>query len=218
MREKGGLHMEKMEHMDPQRCDRIWQRVSPELDPYPEVRAACREPSREPGAGNIPERTGAAAVPAAPEIPAEPAESGCCLAGRAMGSIRLVQDFIEDELADRRAYLAYAACAPNVAARRLLRQLAGEEGSHARRLMGVYYLVTGCCYQARLQGGRVESLPWREVLRTRYHAETCGGLRYAQAAEATEDVCLREIWEELSAAEYRHARQLLSLLEQMVLA
>ena len=99
-----------------------------------------------------------------------------------------------------------------------LRQLAGEEGSHARRLMGVYYLVTGCCYQPRLQGGRVERLPWREVLRTRYHAETCGGLRYAQAAEVTEDVCLREIWEELSAAEYRHARQLLSLLEQMVLA
>ena len=26
-----------------------------------------------------------------------------------MGSIRLIQDFIEDELADRRAYLAYAA-------------------------------------------------------------------------------------------------------------
>ena len=205
MREKGGLHMEKMEHMDPQRCDRIWQRVSPELDPYPEVRAACREPSREPGAGDIPERAKAAAVPAAPEIPAE---SGCCLAGRAMGSIRLIQDFIEDELADRRAYLAFAACAPNVAARRMLR----------RRLMGVYYLVTGCCYQPRLQGGRVERLPWREVLRTRYHAETCGGLRYAQAAEATEDVCLREIWEELSAAEYRHARQLLSLLEQMVLA
>ena len=76
----------------------------------------------------------------------------------------------------------------------------------------------GCCYQPRLQGGRVERLPWREVLRTRYHAETCGGLRYAQAAEVTEDVCLREIWEELSAAEYRHARQLLSLLEQMVLA
>ena len=40
----------------------------------------------------------------------------------------------------------------------------------------------------------------------------------AQAAEVTEDVCLREIWEELSAVEYRHARQLLSLLEQMVLA
>ena len=143
--------MEKMEHMDPQRCDRIWQRVSPELDPYPEVRAACREPSREPRTENIQERTGAAAVPAAPEIPAAPAESGCCLAGRAMGSIRLIQDFIEDELADRRAYLAYAACAPNVAARRLLRHLAGEEGIHARRLMWVYYLVTGCCYQPRLQ-------------------------------------------------------------------
>ena len=45
--------MEKMDHMDPQRCDRIWQRVSPELDPYPEVRAACREPSREPRTENI---------------------------------------------------------------------------------------------------------------------------------------------------------------------
>lgn len=144
--------------------------------------------------------------------------AGAALQAGPWAASRLIQDFIEDELADRRAYLAYAACAPNVAARRLLRQLAGEEGSHARRLMGVYYLVTGCCYQPRLQGGRVESLPWREVLRTRYHAETCGGLRYAQAAEATEDVCLREIWEELSAAEYRHARQLLSLLEQMVLA
>ena len=78
------------------------------------------------------------------------------------------------------------------------------------------WLPAACC--GSWQGGRVERLPWREVLRTRYHAETCGGLRYAQAAEATEDVCLREIWEELSAAEYRHARQLLSLLEQMVLA
>ena len=143
---------------------------------------------------------------------------GACLAGRAMGSIRLIQDFIEDELADRRTYLAYAACAPNVAARRLLRQLAGEEGSHARRLMGVYYLVTGCCYQPRLQGGRVERLARRVGLRTGYHAATCGGLCYAPAAELPEDVCLREIWEELSAAEYRHARQLLSLLEQMVLA
>lgn len=152
--------MEKMEHMDPQRCDRIWQRVSPELDPYPEVRAACREPSREPGAENIPERTGAAAVPAAPEIPAEPAESGCCLAGRAMGSIRLIQDFIEDELADRRAYLAYAACAPNVAARRLLRQLAGEEGSHARRLMGVYYLVTAAAISPACRGDGWRVWPW----------------------------------------------------------
>ena len=94
----------------------------------------------------------------------------------------------------------------------------GRRGATPAVSWGVYYLVTGCCYQPRLQGGRVERLPWREVLRTRYHAETCGGLRYAQAAEATEDVCLREIWEELSAAEYRHARQLLSLLEQMVLA
>lgn len=138
--------------MDPQRCDRIWQRVSPELDPYPEVRAACREPSREPGAENIPERTGAAAVRLHGDTGGALAESGCCLAGRAMGSIRLIQDFIEDELADRRTYLAYTACAPNVAARRLLRQLAGEEGSHARRLMGVYYLVTAAAISPACRG------------------------------------------------------------------
>ena len=61
-------------------------------------------------------------------------------------------------------------------------------------------------------------MPWCQLLRELYHEEACGGAAYAQAAEDTEDVCLREIWEELSAAEYRHARQLLSLLEQMVLA
>lgn len=210
--------MEKMEHMDPQRCDRIWQRVSPELDPYPEVRAGLSGAIERTGGREYSGEDGGCGGACCTGDTGGAGGERCCLAGRAMGSIRLIQDFIEDELADRRAYLAYAACAPNVAARRLLRQLAGEEGSHARRLMGVYYLVTGCCYQPRLQGGRVESLPWREVLRTRYHAETCGGLRYAQAAEVTEDVCLREIWEELSAAEYRHARQLLSLLEQMVLA
>ena len=29
--------MEKMEHGDPEGCGGIWQRVSPELDPYPEA-------------------------------------------------------------------------------------------------------------------------------------------------------------------------------------
>ena len=126
MREKGGLHMEKMEHMDPQRCDRIWQRVSPELDPYPEVRAARRMfrvgeailrtfwPKMKVVMSTMGVTTHATKIPA---VPMEPAESGCCLAGRAMGSIRLIQDFIEDELADRRAYLAYAAFTPDESVR-----------------------------------------------------------------------------------------------------
>ena len=63
-------------------CRRVWQRVSPELDPYP--------------AGE-----GSAGCPAAPAP-----------------DLKRLQEFIEGELGDRRAYLCAARCAPHPAARR----------------------------------------------------------------------------------------------------
>ena len=51
------------------------------------------------------------------------------------------------------------------------------------------------------------------VLRELYREETCGGWAYAQAAEDTEDVCLRDIFRRFSQAEYGHAASLLHLLE-----
>ena len=127
-------------------------------------------------------------------------------------------EIIEEELSDRRSYLACAASAPTPAARQLMRRLAAEEGGHARRLMGVHYLITGQNYSAAVP--LPTNIPctgsWREVLRLRYHEESCSGLNYRRASEETTDECLSEILLELSHDEYRHARQLLCLLEKQM--
>ena len=56
----------------------------------------------------------------------------------------------------------------------------------------------------------------RELLRLRYHEESCGGLNYRRSSEETTDPCLSEIFLELSRDEYRHARHILSLLEKQM--
>ena len=174
------------------KCDKVWQRVAPELNPYPQARAAVIVP------------------------PAQ--EPECCLASAAEKELSDLQAFIEEELEDRRTYLLYARCAPNANARRILRELAAEEGGHARRLMGVYYLITGQCYKPAVNMGRTEQLPWCQALRDRYHAETCGGYHYQHWAQETDDVCLGHILAQFSADEYRHAGILLQLLEGNMLA
>lgn len=73
--------------LDYESCRRVWRRVSPELDPYPEER----------------EEAGCPAAPA-PDL-------------------KGLQEMIEGELGDRRAYLEAARRAPNPAARRMMQRL-----------------------------------------------------------------------------------------------
>ncbi len=170
-------------HEDYLRCDKVWQRVAPELQPYPEVRGGVR--------------------------PVE--KGGCCVAQRKEETDALA-DFIEHELADRRLYLEQMRCAPPQA-RRVLRQIADEEGKHARRLMGLYYIMAGQCYDPAVPAAVGELLPWCGLLRRRYGEECAGGYAYQAAAEKTQDECLRRILQRFSADEYRHAEMLLRLLE-----
>ena len=93
--------------LDYESCRRVWRRVSPELDPYPEEKEAT-------------------------DCPAAPAPD-----------MKGLQEMIEGELGDRRAYLCAARCAPHPAARRTLQRMAADEGAHARRLLAVYYLACG---------------------------------------------------------------------------
>ena len=177
-------------HEDYLRCDKVWQRVAPELDPYPEVRAAA--------AGISP-----------------PAKEGalCCSLAQKQEDAEGIRRLIEQELADRRAYLEHMRCAPGAGPRRVLRQVADEEGAHARRLMGLYYMITGRCCRPALCTASVQTLPWCTFLRGRYAEECAGGYAYHRAAEETEDACLRRILERFSADEYRHAELMLRLLE-----
>ena len=79
-----------------------------------------------------------------------------------------LQGFIEDELADRRYYMAFSCQAPGWA-RQTLRDTAEDEGGHARRLMAVYYLITGQCYQPAVSCERICVGQLCPALRTRYH-------------------------------------------------
>ena len=163
-------------------CDHVWQRVAPELEPYPAVRST---------------------VPAA--------AANCCIARRREEAEQLV-DFIGHELVDRQVYCQQLRVAPP-AARRVLRQLVEEEGGHARRLMGLYYMMTGQCCRTAPPAADGECLAWCAFLRRRYEEECAGGYAYAKAAEETEDECLRRTLQRMSADEYRHAEMLVQLWE-----
>lgn len=183
------MEMERMSREDYLRCDRVWQRVAPELTPYPEVRSAGER--------------GVCCAPAAEE------GLHCPMGGAAAERLA---DFIAHELADRQAYLRCLRCAP-AQARRVLRQIADEEGAHARRLAGLYYLMTGTCYRPPLAAGGQEQMTWCGFLRLRYHAECGGAEDYRAAAESARDGCTKAIFRHLADDEQRHAQMVLQLLE-----
>lgn len=142
----------------------------------------------------------------------EPDETACCMAAPPEDGLARLRRLIDEEVSMARAYRCHARCAPP-AARRVLLRMAEEEFSHGRTLLAAHYLMTGKCYQPPAAAGQEPPLPWCQLLRELYHEETCGGAAYAQAAEDTEDVCLRELFQRLSRAEYGHAAMLLHLLE-----
>ena len=127
---------------------------------------------------------------------------------------QVLEGYIADELAERRLYLALAQRAP-VWARQTMRELAEDEGDHARQLMTARYLITGQCRQPEaLPLELVSAGDWCALLRQRYHSEVCGGMNYARTADSTPDHCLAELLNGLSAAEYRHAERIRGLLER----
>lgn len=177
-------------------CARIWRRVSPQLDPYPESH------TQSDPAGN---GDGALALPGAQADP-------CCLGTQALTSLDVLQGFLREEVAVARTYLAFARCALNGEARRVLRSIAAEETEHARQLQAVSFLITGKPYRVEICTPQFSMNGYCAALRERYHEEVCGGFNYERAAEETTDFCLKKLFSQLSADEYRHAELLRKLL------
>ena len=162
--------------------DRLWQRVGPGLEPYPETTAEAM-PRRE-------------ELPPAQESQLPGAEPNpCCMGSEAMELLAVLEGYIEEELEDRRRYLALSRQAPSWA-RQTLRDMAGQP------------------YRPNLVCGVFCPGRWAEELRRSYHEEACSGLNYARTADGTTDVCLVKLLNELSEDEYRHAERLMVLLER----
>ena len=194
---------------DFRRYDRVWQRVAPDLEPYPGGNTAVpvQQPQVEPEPVPALARQ-ESQLPGAAQTP-------CCMGSAAAEMLEVLTGFIEEELADRRYFLAMSRQAPSWARQRL-RDIAADEGAHARRLMAAHYLITGQCYRPAIAGGAVSVGRWCPALRERYHIEACSGMNYARSADGTTDPCLAKLLNELSADEYRHAEELMAMLERAI--
>ncbi len=191
---------------DYRRCARVWQRVDPTLDPYPDVRAAAAMAADTPGDGlSAAERNAELSLPGAQADP-------CCMGTVALESLEVLQGFIREELADRRTYLFLARRAPTAEARQVFRAIASDEGRHARRLLAAVYLITGERYCPAICYPPLRCDGYCAALRERYHEEVCGGFNYRRASQETLDPCLQQLLLAFSQDEYRHANAMLCLL------
>ena len=188
--------------------DRIWQRVAPGLEPYQAGEQSA--PAARQEAGLVPAQQAARQESQLPGAQIDP----CCMGSAAAEMLEVLAGFIEEELEDQSALRALLRCAPVWAVARL-RELAAEEGEHARRLMAVWYLITGQCYHTQsVASCRNGGMRWCEALRERYHNAACNGLNYLRAADGTTDPCLAKLLRDLSDASYRQAEILLRMLEK----
>ena len=191
---------------DYRRCARVWQRVDPTLNPYPDVRAtAALRPSPGVSAAIAAERNAELTLPGAQADP-------CCMGTAALESLEVLQGFIREELADRRTYLFLARRAPTAEARQMFRAIASDEGRHARRLLAAVYLITGERYCPAICYPPLRCDGYCAALRERYHEEVCGGFNYRRASQETLDPCLQQLLLAFSQDEYRHANAMLCLL------
>lgn len=191
---------------DYRRCARVWQRVDPTLDPYPDVRAAAAMAADTPGDGlSAAERNAELTIPGAQADP-------CCMGTAALESLEVLQGFIREELADRRTYLFLARRAPTAEVRQVFRAIASDEGRHARRLLAAVYLITGERYCPAICYPPLRCDGYCAALRERYHEEVCGGFNYRRASQETLDPCLQQLLLAFSQDEYRHANAMLCLL------
>ena len=185
---------------DYRKYDRIWQRVSPDLNPYPDVRQSVLSE------GNDNASTPPAELPGAETDP-------CCMGSIAQESLTVLDGFLEEGLSDRRYFLALAKKAPTPQFARVLQEIAAASGEQARRLGVVHYLITGVCYQPNIVCEKICFAGWCSGLREAYHKLACNGLNYIRAADSTTDPCLTRLLNEFSICEYRHADRVMHLLE-----
>ncbi len=191
---------------DYRRCARVWQRVDPTLNPYPDVRATAAMAADTPGDGlSAAERNAELTLPGAQADP-------CCMGTAALESLEGLQGFIREELADRRTYRFLARRAPTAEARQMFRAIASDEGRHARRLLAAVYLITGERYCPAICYPPLRCDGYCAALRERYHEEVCGGFNYRRASQETLDPCLQQLLLAFSQDEYRHANAMLCLL------
>ena len=182
------------EEYDFRQHDRIWQRVSPGMVPYPALRndGSAAAELRLPGAEANP----------------------CCLGSVAGESLGVLEGFLEEEQQVLTLERTLLRRAPNPMATVLLERLVKGAEEIQRRLAAVIFLVGGYWGEKPQALPRTRLRGFAEGLRTAYHLEVCGAQNYERAAEGTTDACLSRILRDLSQEKYARADRVLKLLSE----
>ena len=139
--------------------DRVWQRVAPDLEPYPSANVSAAvpasQPPQAPSAGQLARQE--SQLPGAAQNP-------CCMGSAAAEMLEVLTGFIEEELADRRYFLALSRQAPAWARQRL-------PSPHRRRHRQHRALVSGSAGAIPHRGVQRHEL---RPLRGRHHGSVFG--------------------------------------------
>lgn len=183
--------------------DRVWQRVFPELTPYP---VQEQPPLNLP---DLPANEQVGQLPGAERNP-------CCMGTEAQQSIHVIEGFTENEIALCRFYKEFARCVSNRKSASAIQKLQEMQLEHVRRLKAIYYLITGQCMVLRRQLTMPAITNYCDTLRAAYHEETCSSFNYYRAAVGAPDPCLRALFERLGGAKARQAEMVIEMLAAAV--
>ncbi len=198
----------------------VWRRVAPTLNPWPGadvVGKALRDGAKAEGVV-LASDADAQGMLAAPDAKAESMAVGaqpnpCCMGTEAETDTAVVAGFVEDEQAEKRQLQALARQAP-LWARQTLWGLVSQAAARARRLLAVYYLITGEAYSPAVCAEKIYVGKWLPALRERYHSAACTAMNYARAADGTPDPCLGDLFRDLSADAFEGAEAVSRVLER----
>jgi len=129
--------------------------------------------------------------------------------------IETLKELMYDEAYDAKfaADLARRRCPSSAAG--LLMRIAREENCHLRKLQAEYYILTGTKYQPCVANVNIPC-NFLDALRELYHSEAKDAEIYLDAAAATADPRLSELYNCLSAEESEHANEIACLIANLM--
>lgn len=184
----------------------VWRRV------MPEDRPDCPFTLEAPAIPTVTSTPVPVASPpsAVSRMAPPPAPVKSCLGEASMGELPLLGELLRLTVEGQRSYQALARRSRRGG---VFSSLAAAKAGQARRLSTADFLISGKEQEAQ-PPQLPRPLPGALAVRERYHAEQSLALRLEEAARATADPCLAELYRTLAGEDRSQAERLRSWLEE----
>lgn len=190
--------------LDQAAFQRVWERVMPRDRPdcpftleVPEELTPSPQPMIRSVLSPLPRQEAPQPVP--------------CLGEASVGELPRLEELIRGE---QRLRHTYRALARQMGPRGLFSTLADEKKQQLRRLLAAHFLISGREYSPTFSG--TPALPKTRALALRegFRGEQMAAAALMEAAQATADPCLSQLYRALAEENGEHAQRLRTALEQ----